>query len=87
MKKLNDLIIAANTKDNLKCVRMDFQGVKRFKSGTVQHIFDTKPGATQVWRETEVFKKLHFTVDVKLKLVKYVTTCFAANTERVTSQS
>ena len=87
MKKLNDMIIAANTKDNLKCVRMDFQGVKRFKSGTVQHIFDTKPGAKQVWRETEVFKKLHFTMDVKLKLIKYITTCFAANTERVTSQS
>ena len=41
IKKLNDLIIAANSRDNLKCVRMDFQGVKRFKSGTVQHIFGT----------------------------------------------
>ena len=87
IKKLNDLIIAANTRDNLKCVRMDFQGVKRFKSGTVQHIFDTKPGATKVWRETEVFKKLHFTMEVKLKLVKYITTCFEANRERVASQN
>ena len=87
IKKLNDLIIAANTRDNLKCVRLDFQGVKRFKSGTVQHIFDTKPGATQVWRETEVFRKLHFTMEIKLKLVKYITTCFEANRERVANQS
>ena len=87
IKKLNDLIIAANTRDNLKCVRLDFQGVKRFKSGTVQHIFDTKPGATLVWRETEVFRKLHFTMEIKLKLVKYITTCFEANRERVANPS
>ena len=84
--KLNDMIIESNRRDNLRCVRMDFQGVKRFKSGTMQHIFDTKPGATQVWRETEVFRKLHFTMEMKLKIVKYISTCFQANSERIAAQ-
>ena len=52
----------------------------------MQHIFDTKPGATQVWRETEVFRKLHFTMEIKLKIVKYISTCFQANSERIAAQ-
>ena len=69
LKKLNSMIIDMNTRDNLTTVRLDYIGVKRFRSGTTQHIFDTKPGATQIWRETQVFKKLHFTMDVKLKII------------------
>ena len=86
IRKLNDMIIESNRRDNLRCVRMDFQGVKRFKSGTMQHIFDTKPGSTQVWRETEVFRKLHFTMEMKLRIVKYISTCFQANSERIAAQ-
>ena len=61
LKKLNLMILELNKEEDLMCVRMDYHGVKRFGSGTVQHKFDTKPGTSQIWRETEVFKKLHFT--------------------------
>ena len=81
IKSLNDGIIELNKKDNLKFVRLDYHGVKRFKSGTVQHKFDTKPGSTQVWRETEVSKKLHFTVENKMKIVGYISGCFRGNSE------
>ena len=40
------MTIDLNKKDNLADIRLDYHGVKRFKSGTTQHIFDTKPGAT-----------------------------------------
>ena len=83
LKKLNSMIIDMNTRDNLTTVRLDYIGVKRFRSGTTQHIFDTKPGATQIWRETQVFKKLHFTMDVKLKIISKISSCFKANSERL----
>ena len=83
LKKLNSLIIDMNTRDSLTTVRLDYIGVKRFKSGTTQHIFATKPGATKIWRETEVFKKLHFTTDVKLKIISKISSCFKANSERI----
>ena len=79
VKKLNDMVIKMNSQDSLKFVRLDYHGVKRFKSGTIQHKFDTRPGATQVWRETEVFKKLHFTMENKLKIVSYISSCFRSN--------
>ena len=43
-KKLNDLIIQLNKRKNLVLVKFDKQGIKRFKSGTVKHRFDNKPG-------------------------------------------
>ena len=83
IRKLNDMIIESNMRDNLRCVRMGFQGVKRFKSGTMQHIFDTKPGSTPVWREGEVFRKLHFVMEKKLKIASHISTCFRENSERI----
>ena len=81
IKKLNDLIIQMNKEQGLQLVRLDVHGVRRFKSGTYQHKFDNKPGATQVWRETDVFKKLHFTMENKLKIIQYISSCFDANKE------
>ena len=83
LKKLNSMVIDMNTRDNLTTVRLDYIGVKRFKSGTVQHIFDNKVGAKQIWRETDVFKKLHFTVDVKMKTVSKISSCLKANSARI----
>ena len=68
-----------NKVDNLNEVKLDHQGVKMFKSGTVQHKFDTKPGAKQIWREREVFRKLHFTMENKVKILSYVCSCFRGN--------
>ena len=76
-----------NREQGLQLVRLDIHGVKRFKSGTYQHKFDNKPGAKQVWRETEVFKKLHFTVENKLKIVQYISSCFDGNAEGQEQQS
>ena len=83
MKSLNDQIIALNQEIGLTGVRIDYHGIKRFNSGKFQHIFDTKPGSTPVWRETPVFKKLHFTMERKLKIVSHISTCFKENAERV----
>ena len=56
-------------------------GMKFFKSGTKQHKFDTREGATQIWREKEVFRKLHFTTHIKAKVVSYAINCFEQNTK------
>ena len=85
LEKLNNMILKLN--GDLKCVRMDYHGVKRFKSGTKQHKFDTKPGATPIWRETEVFKKLQFTMDIKLKLAEHITECFKHNHKVITNNN
>ena len=77
LDKLNNMILKMN--GDLRCVRMDWQGVKRFNSGNKQHKFDTKPGATKIWKETKVFRKLHFTMEMKLKLVGYIMECFKNN--------
>ena len=88
IKQLNDLIIERLKEggQNLVTVRLDYQGVKRFPSGLLQHRFDNKPGAVPIWRETEVFKKLHFTMENKLKIVAYIIRCFVNNT-RILSQN
>ena len=83
LKKLNTLILELNKVRQVRqCVRMDYHGVKRFNSGTVQHRFDTRPGATQIWREKDVFRKLHFTMDIKMKLAGHVSSCFKINSNR-----
>ena len=79
LAKVNKMLLDLHDKEGLKIVRLDFQGVKIFKNGKVQHKFDTKPDATQIWREEEVFRKLHFTMENKLKLVQYIRTCFENN--------
>ena len=79
VRRLNDMIIQLNGQDQLKLVRLDYQGVKRFKSGTWQHKFDNKPGAKPIWRETKVFKKLHFNMENKLKIIEHISNCFRGN--------
>ena len=79
LAKVNKMLLDLHEKEGLKIVRLDFHGVKIFKNGKVQHKFDTKPGATQIWREEEVWRKLHFTMENKLKLVQYISTCFENN--------
>ena len=51
VKKLNDIIIQKNQEGDrsLKLVRLDYHGVKRFPSGTVQHRFDNVAGSVPVW--------------------------------------
>ena len=78
-RKLNDMIIQLNGQDQLKLVRLDYQGVKRFKSGIWQHKFDNKPGAKPIWRDNKVFKKLHFTMENKLEIVEHISNCFRGN--------
>ena len=87
MKSLNDKMLALNQEIGLTGVRFDYQGIKRFKSGNFQHIFDTKPGATPVWREPDVFRKLHFTMEKKMKMVTHITTCFRENAKRLSGHN
>ena len=79
MKDINDKIVQLHRQEGLQLVRLDYQGVKWFKSGTKQHKFDNKPNATPIWRETEVFRKLHFTMENKLKIIGHISKCFQAN--------
>ena len=81
VKKLNDIIINKNKEGgrDLKLVRLDYHGVKRFSSGTVQHRYENVGGIAPVWREPEVFRKLHFTMDYKLKIIGFISKCFQGN--------
>ena len=81
IKRVNDEIKAINDSSKLMYVKLDRHGIKTFKSGTVQHKFDTRPGTTQIWREKEVFRKLHFTMENKLKLLAYISNCFRVNSK------
>ena len=78
---MNDWIIDTQREEGMGMVRIDYTGIKRFKSGTKQHKFDNKDGATRIWREDEVFRKLHFTRENKVKIIQYINTCFASNTD------
>ena len=79
IKALNILIKEMNKKDSLQYVGLHLLGMKYFKSGTKQHKFDTGKGAKQIWRETEVFRKLHFTLEIKTKIVGSALNCFNQN--------
>ena len=87
VKKVNDLIIQMQRADSIEMVRLDYMGIKRFKSGTTQHKFDNKEGATPIWREQEIFRKLHCTKELKVKIVEHIKTCFNCNSEKSASQS
>ena len=87
IKLVNDWIIESQRAEGMEMVRIDYTGIKRFKSGTKQHKFDNKQGATPVWREQEVFKKLHFTMDIKVKIMAHISTCFTSNSEKFVNQS
>ena len=79
VKEVNKQIREMNLSEEVVYLHLHMQGIKVFKSGKVQHKFDNKPGATPIWRETEVFKKLHFTVENKLKIVGFIASCFQGN--------
>ena len=85
MKKLNDQIIQLQRAESIEIV--DYMVIKRFKSGTVQHKFDNKEGATPIWREEEIFRKMHFTKELKLKIVEHIKKCFDGNCQKSASQS
>ena len=86
VKKVNDWVIETQRAEGMGLVRLDYTGIKRFKSGTKQHKFDNRVGAARIWREDEVFKKLHFTMDVKLKIMDHIKTCFITNSEKFGSK-
>ena len=72
VKKTNNMVITMQSEQNIKMIRLDFHGVKWLAGGRLQHKFDTKPGVTPVWREKEVFRKLHFTIENKMKVMQYI---------------
>ena len=79
IEKVNKAVKEMNQKDGLNWVNLHLHGIKVFKSGTKQHKFDTRPGTTQIWREKEVHRKLHFTMANKLKIITYINQCFKSN--------
>ena len=87
IKLVNDWIIESQRAEGMEMVRIDYTGIKRFKSGTKEHKFDNKQDATPVWREQEVFKKLHFTMDIKVKIMAHISSCFISNSEKFVNQS
>ena len=90
IKKLNDSIIQLNQEEgqDLKNVRVDYHGVKRPRNGNVQHRWDNKPGCVPVWREEQVFRKLHFVMDIKVKMMGFISKCFEDNSaEKVAEQA
>ena len=90
LKKLNDSIIQLNQEEgqDLKNVRVDYHGVKRPRNGNVQHRWDNKPGCVPVWREEQVFRKLHFVMDIKVKMMGFISKCFEDNSaEKVAEQA
>ena len=79
---MNEAIKEMNMEDNLAYFNLHLHGIRMLKGGP-QHKFDTRPGANKIWREEEVFRKLHFTSENKLKIVKYLQNTFLNNKERV----
>ena len=64
--------------EDVKMIRLDYHCVKFLAGGKLQHKFDTKPGVTPIWREKEVFKKLHLTVENKMKEMQYIIKFYGA---------
>jgi hypothetical protein len=79
VKEVNKQVREINISEGLIYLHLHMHGIKVFKSGKTQHKFDNKPNATQIWRETEVFRKLHFTPENKLKIVGFIASCFKGN--------
>ena len=84
IKQVNLEIKKMNADDNLAYLNIHMQGVKILRSGP-QHKFDTRQGSTAVWRERKVFEKMHFTMENKLKLVKYLKNTFDSNVKERSS--
>ena len=82
IKRLNDLIIDMTRAEKLDLVRLDYHGIKRLRSGTLQHKYDNRPGVVRVWREKEVRKKLHFTMELKIKVGEHIKQSFTSNSRK-----
>ena len=78
INQVNIEIKKINMEDSLAYLNIHMQGIKMLKAGP-QHKFDTKIGAVKIWREKKVFEKSHFTMENKLKLIKYLENTFATN--------
>ena len=81
IKQVNLAIKAMNEEEQLSWLNLHMQGVKILKSGP-QHKYDTRPGTKAIWREKEVFSKLHFTMENKLKIVVYMQNTLKINAKR-----
>ena len=82
IEAVNAAIKGMNEADGLKCVNLHWHGIKLLKKGKKQHKFDTRPGATRVWEEDAVASKLHFTMENKLKFLKFIVDCFRDNANK-----
>ena len=82
IKRLNDLIIDMTRAEKLDLVRLDYHGVKRLRSGKLQHKYDNRSGVVPVWREKEIRKKLHFTMELKVKVVEHIIQSFTSNSRK-----
>ena len=78
IRQVNEKIKQINTNSGLAFLNLHLQGIKMLKSGP-QHKFDTRPGTTRNWRETEVLRKIHFTAENKLKFIQYLQNTFQKN--------
>ena len=78
IKQVNEAVKQINLDEGINYLNIHMHGVKMLRNGP-QHKFDTREGSAKIWREREVFKKLHFTSDNKLKLIKYLQNTFKNN--------
>ena len=81
IKEVNEALKAMNERNSLSWLNIHLQGMKILKSGP-QHKYDTRPESLKVWRETNVFDKLHFTMANKLKLITYMQKTFTVNEQK-----
>ena len=81
IEKLNRAIQQMNEKEGLEYPGLHLWGMKYMKSGKTPHKFDSKAGTAQVWRETEVRRKLHFTADIKRKIMTSIQSIFTNNSK------
>ena len=82
VEALNKLIKEMNEEAGLAYPGLHLYGMRFFKkSGTKQHKFDTRESSRRIWRESEVRRKLHFTSEVKLKIVESIMSIFAQNSK------
>ena len=79
IETLNKHIKDMNQKEKLDYLGLHMWGMRYPKSGNKQHKFDTNPGTAKIWRETQVRKKLHFTPEIKLKIVSSILNIFHHN--------
>jgi hypothetical protein len=79
IENLNKAIQKMNAKEGLEYPGLHLWGMKYMKSGKRQHKFDTRAGTAKVWRETEVRRKLHFTADIKLRIMTSIQKIFTNN--------